>query len=58
MMLTPSAPPLNIIFASLPPYTRRVNATVAEAVRFHDDQSTYTGIHQNGGETLSWLETA
>jgi hypothetical protein len=26
---------------------------VAEAVRFHDDQSTYTGIHQNGGEAIA-----
>jgi len=26
-----------------------LNGTVADAVRFHDDKSTYTGVHVNGG---------
>lgn len=27
------------------------NATTAEPVRFHDDQSTYTGVYARGGPT-------
>lgn len=26
-----------------------LNGTVADSVRFHDDKSTYTGVHVNGG---------
>ena len=28
------------------------NATVADAVRFHDDRSLYTGTHVTGGAVL------
>lgn len=27
----------------------QLNGTIAESVRFHDDKSTYTGVHANGG---------
>jgi len=38
---------VNRMVASSPGPTR--NATIADAVRFHDDKSTYTGTHVNGG---------
>lgn len=29
-----------------------IRGTVAEETRFHDDQSTYTGVHKAGGPTI------
>ena len=36
----------------------RIHGTVAAEVRFHDDQSTYTGVHKAGGPTIIDREKA